>query len=202
MSWPIGSSRRAAHTFDARNLDGEPVFGWSPRTELVTTLTVLYDPDPDGGAWRGSQELRSTRLTDAVRLPPPGGQAGPGRARSPAAMGAPAGHGDDRSRTYWLSQWETPRHDVYPARLLGRAGAREERRRHRGRARSSPRSATVGFAIRAKRYRLGRGHGGARGRGAGPLPSVLDLPAAICVWPALTHAGAPRAAIASGSRRP
>jgi hypothetical protein len=51
----------APAVFDSRNLLGLPSFTFTPRTELVTRITVFWDYDDAHQQWRKSQELVSSR---------------------------------------------------------------------------------------------------------------------------------------------
>jgi len=175
-----------AQTFDARNLDGEPVFGWSPRTELVTTLTALYDADLTTGTWQGSQELRSTRLTTRYGSRRRLDKRAPG-GRDLALPWVRAASTATALANYWLSQWETPRmtctlRGYWDALPLEKADVVTV---------DVPLVAafgTVGFAIRSKRYRLGEGVVELEGVELDRLPSALDLPASYTLVGLTTRA--------------
>ena len=147
--------KAASHRFDARNSDGEPTFGWTPRTELVTTLTALYDPQLDSGIWRGSLERRSTKQTTRYGSRRRVDKRAPGgrdlslpwiREAATASMLA----------NYWLGEWEVPRMTLtvrgyWDALTLEKGDIVTV---------DSPLVApfgTLGFAVRGKRYQLGTG---------------------------------------------
>jgi hypothetical protein len=175
-----------AQAFDARNLDGEPVFGWSPRTELVTTLTALYDADLTTGTWQGSQELRSTRLTTRYGSRRRIDKRAPGGRDLALPWVRNAGTATLLAN-YWLSQWETPRmtctlRGYWDALALEKADVVTV---------DVPLVAafgTVGFAIRSKRYRLGEGVVELEGVELDRLPSALDLPASYALVGLTTRA--------------
>jgi hypothetical protein len=92
--------------FTDRNLAGDIVLDWSPRTELATELDVTYDPTADEGTWQQKLTLTSTVSNHRYGLQRGRRDLG-GRALAlpwvrDSAMATRLG-------TYWLSQWETER---------------------------------------------------------------------------------------------
>src|SRR4030095_3603932 len=138
------------------------------------------------GTWQGSQELRSTRLTTRYGSRRRLDKRGPGGPGTPPPWG-PGPRTAPLLANYWLTQWETPRMTC-TLRGYWEALALEKSDVVTVDVPLVTPFGTVGFAIRAKRYRLGGGGGGAEGVELDRLPSALDLPASYALVGLTTRA--------------
>jgi hypothetical protein len=94
-------------TLDDRNVIGEPVISWTPRTDLVTALAVNSDWDSAESRWRDSKDVRSTVFAD--RWGTRYGRAADRGRRSLDLPWVRTITSRDWLAAYWLGQWERPR---------------------------------------------------------------------------------------------